>query len=473
MCSTGDRLMHLLPAAALALLLAACGSEDAEVTKSKVGDVPAAPQRPGDPVAGRDAFLNRSAVTCGLPLSAYRASVGDTDPDLLIPGRTGPNAELPYMVTAFTNADGVELATTNCLACHAAPLDGEIVIGLGNELLDFTESPAVAAEAAGLHVRGEAEAAAWRRWSDRIAAIAPYMITDTIGANPANNLTLALLAHRDPQTLAWSEEPLLEPPPEEPLPVSVPPLWNVDKKHAMFYNAEGRGDHVRFMILASTTCTDDVEEAARIDAWFTDARAYLASLEAPAWPHAIDAGLAAEGDKLFRHNCRRCHGTYGENESYPNRVVELDKVGTDPLLAEKAFNEADRFIRWFNRSWYAGDGIATAAPAPGYIAPPLDGVWATAPYLHNGSVPSLAALLDSSTRPAYWRHASKGGEYDPKAVGWAYEALSGGKETAMSWDERKRIYDTTRPGYGNQGHTFGDELSPQERAALIEYLKTL
>lgn len=464
---------RLLAAAGLALLLAGCGSEDADVEKSRAGDVPAAPQRPGDPAVGRDAFLNRSAVTCGLPYAAYRASVGTTDPALLIPGRTGRNAELPYQATAFTSADGVELVTSNCMGCHAAPLNGEIVIGLGNELLDFTQDAAAAVEAAGAYVKGKKEAAAWQRWADRIAAIAPYMVTDTVGANPANNLTLALLAHRDPQTLAWSAEPLMDPPSREPLPVSVPPLWNVDKKHAMFYNAEGRGDHVRFMILASTTCTDNVEEAAAIDAWFTDVRAYLASLGSPPWPYGVDAALAAEGGKLFEANCRRCHGSYGEGGSYPNRVVALDKVGTDPALAHKAFDESDRFIRWFNQSFYAGGGMARAAPAPGYIAPPLDGVWATAPYLHNGSVPTLAALLESASRPAFWRHAGDRPEYDPAAVGWAYERLPGGKETAMSWDERKRIVDTRLPGYGNRGHTFGDELDAGERAALIEYLKTL
>jgi len=459
--------------AAALVLLGGCGREDQQpdVAKSEPGKVPAATQRPGDARAGYDAILNRSVLTCGIPYSAYRRSVGETDPDLLLPNRTGRNAELPYSVTAFAAASGVELVTSNCLSCHAAPLDGEIIIGLGNEFLDFTNDPVVTVEGAGAYVDGEVEAAEWRKWADRVAAIAPYMMTDTVGVNPANNLTLALLAHRDSETLAWSEGPLLAPPPEKPLPVSVPPWWNMGKKHAMFYNAEGRGDHVGFMMLASTTCTDSVEEAERIDAWMTDVRAYLASLEPPKYPHPIDGPLSERGRELFEDNCKRCHGTYGEDGGYPNKVIALEDIETDPALAEGGYRDADRFIEWFNKSYYGER--SRAAPALGYIAPPLDGVWATAPYLHNGSVPTIADLLDSRRRPVYWRYEADRPDFDPANIGWVYTRSPHGKDGAMSWDERYRIYDTTLPGYGNGGHTFGDDLTEDERVAVLEYLKTL
>lgn len=452
------------------VLLTGCG-QDGEETKSEPGKVAADPQRPGDPARGYDALLNRSVVTCGLPVSAYRKSVGKIDPQLLLPGRTGLNAELPYSLTAHTSASGVELVTSNCLSCHAARVNGELVIGLGNEFLDFTRDPIVSVESAGAYVNGEAEAAEWRKWADRIDAIAPYMMTDTLGVNPAGNLTLALLAHRDPKTLAWSEELLMEPPPENPLPVSVPPWWNMRKKHAAFYNAEGRGDQVRFMMLASTTCTDTVEEAEAIDAWLVDVRAYLATLEPPAYPHAVDRKSADQGERLFNKNCKRCHGTYGEDERYPNKVIALEDLGTDQALARDAHDKADRFIRWFQESFYGE--IARVEPALGYIAPPLDGVWATAPYLHNGSVPTLEALLDTSVRPRYWRFGSSEPDYDQTALGWTYKEVEYGKDGAMGWDERNQIYDTTRRGYSNQGHDFGDEFTEPERAALLEYLKTL
>ncbi len=458
--------------AACVFLLAGCDRDDAgAITRAQPGKVPAEPQRPGDPRAGYSALLNRSVLTCGIPYSTYRASVGETDPKLRLPDRTGPNAELPYSVTAFTARSGVELVTSNCLSCHAALFNGELVIGLGNEFLDFTNDPVVSVEAAGAYVRGETEAAEWRKWADRVATITPYMMTDTIGVNPASNLTLALLAHRDPETLAWSDQPLMEPPPERPLPVSVPPWWNLRKKHAVFYNAEGRGDHVGFMLLASTTCTDSVEEAAEIDAWFTDVRAYLATLAPPTYPFAVDSSLVERGREVFEDNCKRCHGTYGEDGRYPNKVVALEDVETDASLAEAAYRDADRFIEWFNRSFYGQR--SRVEPALGYIAPPLDGIWATAPYLHNGSVPTLALLLDSASRPAHWRYATERPGFDQTSLGWEIVEVPYGKDGAMSWGERNRIYDTTLPGYGNQGHTFGDEFTPDERASVLEYLKTL
>ena len=289
------------------LSLSGCdqGGEPGAVTKAQPGRVAAEPQRPGDPERGRDALLNRAIVTCGLPVSAYRKSVGEIEPDLLLADRTGFNAQLPYSLTAHEAASGVELVTSNCLSCHAARLNGELVIGLGNEFLDMTADPIVSVESAGAYVTGEADAAEWRKWADRINAIAPYMMTDTVGVNSANNLTLALFAHRDPKTLAWSDEPLLEPPPEKPLPVSVPPWWNMRKKHASFYNAEGRGDQVRLMMLASTTCTDTVQEAADIDAWFVDVRAYLMTLQPPPYPYAVEQALADRGERLFNKNLWR------------------------------------------------------------------------------------------------------------------------------------------------------------------------
>jgi len=458
--------------AALALALAGCeGEREVEINKAEPGRIPASPQRAGDPEAGRLALLNRAVISCGLPYRAYAASTGNPAPEYPLPGRSGRNAQLPYAVTALTADSGVELVTSNCLGCHAAPLNGELVIGLGNELLDFTDDPVMTVEAAGAFVEGDAEAREWQRWADRMSAIAPWAMTDTVGANPAISLTLALMAHRDPKTLAWSDEPLIEPPPVGTMPISVPPWWNVGKKHAMFYNGQGRGDQVHTMILASTTCADSVAEAKAIDGWFGDVHAYLASLEPPGYPYPIDAELAAAGEELFRSECKKCHGLYGERETYPNKLVALEKVGTDPLYATEAFEKSDRFIRWFNQSYYGKN--AEAMPGLGYVAPPLDGVWATAPYLHNGSVPTLAALLDTASRPAIWRFDGADPAYDREAVGWSYRTLSQGREQLASLEEQKWVYDTRRPGFSNQGHDFGDILDENERKALIEYLKTL
>jgi hypothetical protein len=105
-----------------------------------------------------------------------------------------------------------------------------------------------------------------------------------------------------------------------------------------------------------------------------------------------------------------------------------------------------------------------------YKARPLDGIWATAPYLHNGSVPDLYALLSPvSERPDSFYVGNL--EFDPERVG--YES---GKSTGLFQ------LDTAKPGNSNRGHEFSDaagagvigpQLREDERRALVEYLKTL
>jgi mono/diheme cytochrome c family protein len=432
--------------------------------------IPASEQRRGDPERGYDILVNEGYVTCGIPYEAYRRSQGRSPAEQPLPGRRGRNAELPYDLNATVDAQGVELVVTNCLSCHGGTFDGEVVVGLGNAFRDFSADFRPQIEALGLYVADGAPARARARRADRMHAIAPYMITDTFGVNPAPNLTMALMAYRDPESLAWHDEPLLEPPPTRPLPTKVPPWWRMGKRHSMFHHSGGRGDQVPYMMLKSLLCTDDVEEARVIAGWFADVRAYIASLEPPAYPFPIDDELARRGEPVFQQHCAGCHGTYGEEESYPNLLVDLEEVGTDPAYAEQ-WMEAERFIAWFNRSFY-GQG-AEAWQARGYVAPPLDAVWATAPYLHNGSIPTIAALLDSGKRPTYWRHRLSPREYDQAALGWRYEALDHGKAGAANAREARMIYDTTQVGLGNQWHYFGDVLTPEEREALIEYLKTL
>ncbi|MGI9336096.1 MAG: hypothetical protein ACR2RL_23365 [Gammaproteobacteria bacterium] len=433
----------------------------------------AEPQRPGDPQAGYDALINKAYVSCGIPRPAFERVNGPVSEALKLEGRKQGSEDLPYGLNLTVTGQGVELVVSNCLICHAAMFNGELVVGLGNESLDFTRDLTEFADSFGLYLSGGAQESEWRKWADRLAALAPYMTTDTVGVNPATNLTWALMAHRDPQTLAWSSEPLIEPPPGSPLPVSVPPWWRMAKKNAMFYSTIGRGDQARHMILASLLCTDELDEAKAIDEYAPDIRAFIASIDPPRWPFDIDATLASQGEGLFASHCAHCHGTYGDTGSYPNLVIGLDEIGTDPALSRVATDGSeDRFQQWVAASYFGE--ISRTAPAPGYIAPPLDAVWATAPYLHNGSVPNIATLLQSERRPRYWRRASDDEiTYDTRALGLRFDTLAHGKAGEPDAEQRKYIYDTDLRGYSNAGHTFGDVLSETERTALLEYLKTL
>jgi mono/diheme cytochrome c family protein len=460
-------------------LLTACGSgeepqagKELKIAKAPTGFVPSEPQQPGDPKAGYDAIINKAYVTCGIPYSAYKKSGLYHPPKYSLPGRTKINAQLPYNQTYYQKKDGTELVVNNCLTCHGGLFNDKLIVGLGNESLDLTQDFVANAESVGVYVEGKKETAEWRRWADRITGIAPYIRTDTVGVNSAVNMTWALFAHRDPKTLAWSDKPLIAPPPKKPLPVSVPPWWRMQKKHAMFYSAAGRGDHARLEILASTFCTDTVEEAQAIDSYAPDIRAYIASLEPPTYPFSINQELATQGKVVFEEHCSRCHGTYGKNEHYPNLVIPLEEVGTDPEYVTAAMGgQLNRFGRWLEQSFYGKH--SRLAMVPGYIAPPLDGIWATAPYLHNGSIPTVEALLNSAERPRYWTRTFDSKDYNDKTLGWNYTKLAYGKADATDPEQRRRLYDTTLRGYSNEGHTFGDNLTEEERQRVLEYLKTL
>jgi mono/diheme cytochrome c family protein len=217
-----------------------------------------------------------------------------------------------------------------------------------------------------------------------------------------------------------------------------------------------------------------LDELKALEPAFRDLQAFLQSLEPPKYPFRIDSAQAARGSDVFERSCARCHGTYGPNVQYPNKIVPLDVIGTDRARFDGL---SDKLINHYNAMWFGAE-YPVNTKRVGYQAPPLDGIWATAPYLHNGSVPTLHELLLSPTRPArFTRPLSTDFEhYDATHVGWKFSEVSQDEliSTARrSPFEAKFLVDTSRFGMSNRGHTFGDKLSEDQRMDLIEYLKTL
>jgi hypothetical protein len=108
------------------------------------------------------------------------------------------------------------------------------------------------------------------------------------------------------------------------------------------------------------------------------------------------------------------------------------------------------------------------------VAPPLDGIWASAPYFHNGSVPTLAQVIDPDKRPKKWRRNRLG--IDFLQIGLSVEGMEEdqkSKPPRLAPAERRWIFDTSRPGKSNQGHDFGKGLTDTQASDLLEYLKTL
>ena len=463
----------------------------------------AEPQEVGDPEAGRHMLLNGDFMTCGIPYSLYSNPVwgpvvsggfGATTADR-IPGREGKNADMPYSLNVFTAPDGAEVVNANCLMCHGGKFDGEVIVGLGNANADFTGrlggngAGPLAPEILDLLGLTPAEKDNLNKMLGRAATLAPATVMRAVGNNPAELYAVILMVHHDRDTLAWSDAPVTQihpvdvdgsPIADYTLTSDPPPGWRAPKKNALFYNGMARGDHRGTMALATSVCVDDVDRAREVDAMFRDIQAYIASLRAPLWTRPVDRALAAEGKSVFTRNCAGCHGTYADDplddahDTYPNLLIPLDVIGTDPVVANLGVVHSPELVEWYNASFYGGvTRMVPNDPFPGYMPPPLDGIWATAPYLHNASVPTIELVLNGPARPTAWRRVDQdSSHYDAEALGWPWVEVPGGQDSVPE-PERKYVYDTSWWSQSNAGHPFGDHLSEAERRAVLEYLKTI
>lgn len=429
--------------------------------------IPPSKQRKGDAAKGFNYLVYGDYVRSGIPYKIFRMAYGKADSTLL--PRTGINAQVPYDFNALRMPSGKVIVAPNCLQCHAMPFDGKLVIGLGNAGIDFTKSRGINAGSVAmmeqvLKSRFPDDYEDAKTFLAVTRTIAPDLVADTRGVNLADHLAALLVAHRDPQTFHWSDSALLKND-HAAIPTDTPPWWLLKKKNAMFYNGFGRGDFGRFLMASNLLTTGDTSESRMVDEHMPDLLAYIYSLQPPPYPKAVDKPLVAKGKQVFTANCASCHGSYGARGRYPNLLIPGPIIQTDSLLYTSNYS-TPQFVSWFNRSWFrSGDHPARLEPTNGYVAPPLDGIWVSAPYLHNGSVPTLEGVLNSRLRPRYWSRDFEHPQYNYDNPGWVYrEETAGGKP---------EIYNTDQAGYGNRGHYFGDHLSDAERKALIEYLKTL
>lgn len=261
--------------------------------------------------------------------------------------------------------------------------------------------------------------------------------------------------------------------------------------------------------------------------WLLSGPAPYQGLRPPNWPSvfpALDDKKIARGAELYKSICQSCHfppaqelvadlkkprpAYWWENSQKKRFLIVKDVqqsfVGTDPheaidfmnrtadsgdlgkgrVSAEVGLDLVTSGIvnKFFERikltpeqqiEWRGNrdpqDPVVRAEPI--YKARPLTGIWAVSPYLHNGSIPNLYALLSpQSERPDKFWTGSK--QFDPVKVGHNTSEFKGGY-----------LYDVTNPGNSNRGHEFkdgprgngvvGPALSPDDRWAIIEYLKSL
>lgn len=253
--------------------------------------------------------------------------------------------------------------------------------------------------------------------------------------------------------------------------MDAPPWWYFYKRPYMYidgFAAKGHRGLMQFTLVPENGPEFYNEQEDN----FRDVLAYITSLRPPKYPHPIDSKLAHKGQIVFQNNCADCHGTYGDEWTYPNVRIPIEEIGTDPVrLTALPVSGRTKYAN----SWFAHDKTGrkqvNVVDPDGYVAPPLDGIWASAPYFHNGSVPTLWGGLNSAKRPTIWRPTSE--SMHPSKIGLTVEVIEEVPDNELDRVKRRSYFDTRRFGKSNAGHTFPDTLSQNEKRAVLEYLKTL
>lgn len=360
-----------------------------------------------------------------------------------------PDRPLQYI----QRADGRYIM--NCFACHGGNLYGASYPGAGNTLYaleSLTEKVRLAKLQMGKTLTHM-----------DIGSLAMPLGT-TVGSSNAVMFGVALLNYRDAELRIY---PTRLPSRLTNHDMDAPAWWHFKRKHHLYIDGFAEKGHrglMQFMLVKENG-------PAEFRGWEEDFRkvyAYLMELEAPYYPLPIDEELASEGGRIFADHCADCHGVYGKDASYPERRIPLRDLGTDGVRLE-ALTAKNRTN--YAASWFAHFGEqATELEVDGYVAPPLDGLWASAPYFHNGSVPTLWDVLHSEERPVVWRRSGLG--LDAERMGLRVERCSEVPETGSSYD-RRWYFDTRKFGKSAKGHDYPNVLNEEEKRALLEYLKTL
>ncbi|HKY93517.1 MAG TPA: hypothetical protein VJM11_20865 [Nevskiaceae bacterium] len=507
----------------------------------------------------------------GMPLSA-------TPNPYPLPGEdpnatNGGSGQLPMGVTQLRLDDGTWTGQLNvtCSICHGGAV-GSVADGPGlgpqygtNSLSDitvmFSDLARIAPQQAALAVISQNKVRG-------TGNITNFQLFGTLTILDLPGLPGYLSIQTQPST--GTEDP--------------PVWWNLGHRSAKFFDGGQVADAQRIELsfyfpnvpLHLGTMEQDQQ-------WILDHQhdgdAWILSQRSPAWPDArlgaIDTALAETGAVLFHSkdlwqpeldnpvrrpeggngSCASCHGAYSPRfvhdpayldtpalEGIAAYIAPIDIINTD----RRRLDGNSQVVANASRTnWFAySDGAKNDEGVPlcgdwndeslrgdrelGYLAPPLYGVWATAPYFHNGSVPNLWEVLKPAERKPIWRRTSVPARadqegavvmgfdysldtgYDRENIGWKYETLAcgvgsmpfidcnpGGGATVqdalslvwanggLAWNllnvpiftdgqlEDRKVYNTAYYSQANTGHEFTSVLTDRERRAIIEYLKTL
>jgi hypothetical protein len=239
--------------------------------------------------------------------------------------------------------------------------------------------------------------------------------------------------------------------------VDLPQIWNQQLRRDLWLHWDGNNNKLEERNLAAAMAVGATPRSVILPS-FQRVFDFALELKPMAYPFAIDQARAAQGKPVYEATCAGCHSFGAPNVG---QVTDISAIGTDR-------HRLDSFTAGLVERFHLVDEYPFKFDAyrktNGYTNTPIDGIWARAPYLHNGSVPTLWDLLQPpEKRPATFFTGYD--VYDRVNVGFV---TTGAQAQRQGWK-----YDTGVAGNSNSGHTYGTTLSDEQKWALVEYLKTL
>ncbi|AXE31708.1 hypothetical protein DK842_18440 [Chromobacterium phragmitis] len=242
--------------------------------------------------------------------------------------------------------------------------------------------------------------------------------------------------------------------------VDLPQIWNQKPRESLYLHWDGNNNDIKERNYAAAMAVGATPQSV-LPAEFKRVTDWLLIHPSPKWPFGgLDQVRAHRGQALWEKNCASCHD-FGKTDT-GQVTVGLDELGTDPYRVNSfTVGLVDKFHEFKKPPFDFGAYRKTQS----YSNTPTDGIWLRAPYLHNGSVPTLWDLLQRpDKRPkAFYRGSSV---FDTRNVGFS----TAGPETKGGGYFK---FDTRLPGNHNTGHEYGTDLPDSEKWDLIEYMKTL